>query len=142
MHEDGAQGAGRGAQAAAPGWVDGLMARGQVLGRPDPKRAKQFMPFAALRGYYELIHEKERVPEERRDLAQEDRERLSRKLAQVRRGAMVTVTYYDGDAYVTTTGLVARVDPDAQALTVVKRQIPYADLLDICGEGIPEDDLW
>lgn len=123
-------------------WVGKVMARGQVLGRPDPKRAKQFMPFAALRGYYELIHEKERVPEKRRDLAQEDRERLSRKLAQVRRGAMVTVVYYDGEAYVETTGLVSRIDPDAQSLTVVKRTIRYADLLEISGEGIDEESLW
>ena len=28
------------------------------IGRPHPDRARQFMPFAALRGYYDLVHAK------------------------------------------------------------------------------------
>ena len=32
------------------------------IGRPHPDRARQFMPFAALRGYYDLVHAKEGFP--------------------------------------------------------------------------------
>lgn len=132
----------RGCPGARAAWGGEVTCGGYVLGRPDPKRARQFMPFAALRGYYELVHQTERVPERRRDLSQEDRERLSRKLACLRKGSMATVTFYDGDAYVSVTGVVARIDPEAQALTVVKRVIAYADLLDIQSEDIPDEYPW
>ena len=42
------------------------------IGRPHPDRARQFMPFAALRGYYDLVHAKEVVPEPRRPLADDE----------------------------------------------------------------------
>lgn len=31
-----------------------------VIGKPHPDRARQFKPFAALKGYYELLEERER----------------------------------------------------------------------------------
>ncbi len=108
-----------------------LPPRGQILGRPSPERARQFMPFAALRGYYDLIRERERVPEERRDLAQEDVERLSEVLARLKKGQMVRTRYYDRDAYVTREGVVTRIDPVAHELTVVTTRIRFEDLLEI-----------
>ena len=44
-------------------------------------RAKQFMPFAALRGYYAMVLAKNRVVEPPRELIGDATERLSRKLA-------------------------------------------------------------
>ena len=108
-----------------------LPPHGQILGRPSPERARQFMPFAALRGYYDLIRERERVPEERRDLTEEDIERLSNVLAQLKKGQMVRTRYYDRDAYVTREGLMTRIDPVAHELTVVTTRIRFEDLLEI-----------
>ena len=137
-----AGGAGRAAPQA--GWVGGVAAHAQALGRPDPRRAKQFMPFAALRGYYELIRRKERVPEERRELTEEACEKLSRVLAAARKGDMLRVTHYDRDAYVTTTGVLTRLDPVAQTLTIVKGTIRFSDLLAVRnlaheGAAAPQD---
>lgn len=42
----------------------------RVIGKPHPDRACQFKPFAALKGYYELIE-----AEERKLAAREERER-------------------------------------------------------------------
>ena len=42
--------------------------------RPRADRAQQFMPFAALKGYYDLIRERERVAEPKRELTDEARE--------------------------------------------------------------------
>ena len=39
--------------------------------RPRADRAQQFMPFAALKGYYDLIRERERVAEPKRELTDE-----------------------------------------------------------------------
>lgn len=98
------------------------------LGRPHPDRARQFSPFAALRGYYELVHERERVPTPRRELTEEEARELDAALAQVARGSLVRVTYYDGDAYVTREGLVSQKDEILRDLWLVRTKIPFAAL--------------
>ena len=51
---------------------------------PRPDRAKQFMPFAALRGYDEAIAEKEIIFEPRAELSDEQRDRLDRAFRRLR----------------------------------------------------------
>ena len=48
--------------------------------RPRADRAQQFMPFAALKGYYDLIRERERVAEPKRELTDEQKETVRRSL--------------------------------------------------------------
>ncbi|WP_139651231.1 hypothetical protein [Raoultibacter phocaeensis] len=103
-------------------------------------RAQQFIPFAALKGYYDLVRQRERTPEPRREQTEEHALRLSRKLAQVRKGSMVAVTHYDKDAYLTTRGIVTDIDTVFRTLTVVKKRMAFEDILDIEGEGIAEDE--
>ena len=49
--------------------------------RRHADRARQFMPFASLRGYYDFIREQERVKEPRRELSEDDAQELSVSLA-------------------------------------------------------------
>ena len=88
--------------------------------RRHADRAAQFMPFAALTGYYDLVRERERVTEPRREPSEEDAERISSEL--------VRVTYYADGAYVTREGMVARMDLAARELTVVRTRIPFDDV--------------
>ena len=99
------------------------------------ERAKQFMPFASLRGYYEVVRERERVREEKHILSEEDLEIISDKLRMLKRGMMISVRYYDTDCYVTMKGLVAGIDELSHILTVVKTKIKFEDIYDI---EIPE----
>lgn len=101
-------------------------------------RARQFMPFSALRGFEELIRQQNAVPEPRRELSEEQASVLSAKLAQVRRGMLVAVKFYDRTGYVTLRGMISEVDFSMRTLTVVKRKIPFDDLIDIGGEEIRE----
>ena len=103
-------------------------------------RAKQFMPFAALKGYYDLIQARQRIVQPRHELTDEERLRVSEKLAQVKRRTMIKVTHYDTDAYVTTTGMVADIDFAGRTIAIVKRHIAFDDILDVEGEGIV--DRW
>ncbi|WP_417229283.1 hypothetical protein [Thermophilibacter sp.] len=96
--------------------------------RRHADRAAQFMPFAALTGYYDLVRERERVVEPRREPSEEEAARISAELAAVRKGQLVRVTHYERDAYVTTEGIVTNVDPVARELTVVRRRIPFANV--------------
>lgn len=96
--------------------------------RRHADRAAQFMPFAALTGYYDLVRERERVTEPRREPSEEDAERISSELAGTRPRELVRVTYYADGAYVTREGMVARMDLAARELTVVRTRIPFDDV--------------
>lgn len=98
------------------------------LGRPHPDRARQFSPFAALRGYYELVHERERVVEPRQPLSEEEARTLDEAVASLQRGAMVRAVYYEKDAYRTIVGTVSQVDMIYHDLWIVRTRIPFADL--------------
>lgn len=106
---------------------------------PRASRAQQFMPFAALRGYYELIRERERIVQPKRELTEEEALALSRKLAQIKRRTMVRITHYDTDAYVTTHGMVSDIDYAFRTITVVRTVIRFDDIAALHGEGIAEE---
>lgn len=95
------------------------------------KRAQQFMPFAALKGYYDMIAERERVKEEKRELSEDQKELLTRKFQQLEKGMMVRVTYYDKDAYTTIEGLLAKIDWTFERLIVVKTEISMLDIYEV-----------
>ena len=62
-------------------------------------RAKQFMPFAALKGYPEALRKKEKVVVQKVELSEEYQEELNVKLCQVRKNDRVTVVYFCKDEY-------------------------------------------
>ena len=100
-------------------------------GGPSRRRADhaaQFMPFAALSGYYDLVRDRERVVEPRHELTEEEAERLSRSIAELRRGDLVRVTHYRDGAYDTREGVVTRVDLAAREVTVVRTRISLDDV--------------
>lgn len=95
------------------------------------ERAKQFMPFAALKGYEEALREKEKVVVEKIELSEERKAELDEKLHQVQKNDMVTVVYFHEDEYLKVTGMVSRFDTDARILKVVNTKIPFEDLYDL-----------
>ena len=94
-------------------------------------RAKQFMPFAALKGYSEALRKKEKIIVPKRELCEEYEEELDRKLRQVRRNDMVTVVYFSRGEYLKVTGVVTGIDPTAGIMKVVNTKIPLGDIYDI-----------
>ena len=99
------------------------------------QRAKQFMPFAALKGLEEEIALAEFRPVDKVEFCDDAAEELDRRLREVRPGDMVSLIYYKktarGGTYLRRTGMVSKVDPVDRTLTVVKEPIPFADLYDI-----------
>lgn len=114
------------AEEGSPRGIDRPVPAG--LGRPHPDRARQFSPFAALRGYYELVHERERVVEPRQPLSEEEARTLDEAVASLQRGAMVRAVYYEKDAYRTIVGTVSQVDMIYHDLWIVRTRIPFASL--------------
>lgn len=83
-------------------------------------RSAQFAPFAALTGYGEAVEETERITDSKREIDEELKMDLDRKLQWIRENIKnkpeVTFTYFipdarkDGGSYQTITGVVKRID--------------------------------
>lgn len=89
------------------------------------------MPFAALTGYYQMIREMQRVIEERHELTDEEAAELDHVLAQVRRGDLVRVRYYERDGYVSRTDIVRQIDAALRKVRLEHMDIPFADVLSV-----------
>lgn len=101
-------------------------------------RAKQFMPFAALKGYAEALRKKEKIVVPKAELAEEYQEELDRKLRQVKKNDIVTVVYFCKNEYLKLTGMVDKKDETLRILKIVNEKIAFGDIYDICGKNIHE----
>lgn len=93
------------------------------------ERAKQFMPFAALRGYYDMIKNCERIKEPKRELLDKDAEELSDKLNEIQKGMLVKVKFYNIDAYDEIMGIVSEIDKNYKVLSIIKTKIEFCDIV-------------
>ncbi|MGN0160238.1 MAG: YolD-like family protein [Lachnospiraceae bacterium] len=94
-------------------------------------RAKQFLPFAALKGHEEALRRKEKIIVPKIELSEEMKEELDQKFAGICKNDMITVTYFCDGEYLKKTGLVSRLDPTARIITVVNTKIPFDDIYDV-----------
>lgn len=109
--------------------------------------AAQFSPFAALTGYDGIVEEIARVTDERIELDDDSKDRISYKLGIVL-GHLddepeITATYFlpdkkkDGGSYVTVTGIIKAFDGYERIIQLSDGpRIPVDDLLDIQGKII------
>ena len=102
-------------------------------------RAKQFVPFAAVKGFEEALRAKERIIVEKIELSEERKAELDFKLHQVHKNDIVSVVYFDKDEYVKVEGMVSRLDTDARILKVVNTKISFDDIYELTGENIIEE---
>ena len=103
------------------------------------ERARQFMPFAALRGFEELIREQTKETAPKKELSEERAARLSAVLSRLERGMLVKVIYYAKDGYVTLHGMVSDVNFPMRRITVVKTEIQIDALFDLSIDGQDEE---
>lgn len=104
-------------------------------------RAKQFMPFAALKGYSEALRKKEKIVVQRIELSEEYKEELDWKLRQVHKNDIVTVVYFYKNVYLRMTGMVSRIDETARILKIVNTKISFENLYDIIVNPIKREDI-
>ena len=95
------------------------------------ERAKQFMPFAALKGYPDALRKKEKIIVPKMELSEEYEEELDRRLRQVRKNDIVTAVYFHRGEYLKMTGMVSRIDATARVLKIVNTKIAFGDMYDI-----------
>jgi len=98
---------------------------------PATERAKQFLPFAALKGLPEALAAKERITVPKAELSSEMAEELDRKMHLLRCGCIVTVIYFQQDEYLKITGMIARIDVTCRLLQIVTTKISFDDIAEM-----------
>lgn len=98
---------------------------------PVSDRAKQFMPFAALKGLPEALAKKEKIIVPKIEMSPEMAGELDRKMHLLEKGKMAAVIYFQKDTYIKITGMVARIDPTCRILQIVSTKIAFDDILDV-----------
>lgn len=137
------------------------------LGHPEPpvkyprmalsNRAKIFSPFAALRGFDDEISSEgaSKLLVKKVELSDEEKDALSDKLLQVKKGMKVVVRYFvrtteNTGKYIRMTGTVVMIDPVYRELKVmqdsdrkavgIEKELPviisFDDIADLAGDSI------
>ena len=91
-------------------------------------RAKQFMPFAALKGYPDALRSVEQVWEPQTELSEESEEELNKKLCQIQKGDVIRVKYYCNGTYRWLGGPVDRLDKTDKYLSIGETKIYFSRL--------------
>lgn len=101
-------------------------ARAHHMKRAD--RAKQFMPFSALKGLEDELSLVEKTPCARRELLEDEAEQLNRALLDLEPGAVIEVECYKNGDYVTLSGPLLSIDTAYRRLQLGDMEIRIADI--------------
>ena len=101
-------------------------------------RARQFLPFDALKGFKEAIKERQKIKVEKPVLSEEMAIELSYKLNQVKKGMIVKIVHYDNEEYIETFGMVSEFSEVFNYLKIVKKKILFENILNIQSDEIIE----
>lgn len=101
---------------------------------PIADRAKQFLPFAAVKGLPEALAKKEKVTSARVEVSEELAMELDEKMQHIHLGTTVTVTYFDCETYIQLTGTIVQIDTIFRTLQIDDTIIAIDDILDLALE--------
>lgn len=91
-------------------------------------RAQQFLPYASLRGFDEVVARARHISTPRREVAEDRAEELSRALSEAQKGDPVRICYYVGDHYETRCGTFRSIDMNLRAVFVDGESVPIDDI--------------
>lgn len=95
-------------------------------------RAKQFLPFDALKGLQEALREKEIEYEAKKDLSEDTLFELNNKFNQIENGKYIKIKYYKNGRYNEIKGIVTNIDYTKKKIQMNKvENINICDIIDI-----------
>ena len=95
-------------------------------------RAKQFLPFDALKGLQEALREKEVEYEEEKELSEDTLNDLNDKFNQLDNGSFVKITFYKNGKYSEIKGRVTNIDYIKKKIQINKKyNINVCDIVNI-----------
>ena len=97
------------------------------------ERAKQFMAFDALKGLREELQKREEkcLRENKKELTEEENLLLSQKMAVLRKGDYIKVTFFYAGHYVNLTGRLQGVNLAYKYISINDNCIAFEDILQI-----------
>ena len=95
-------------------------------------RAKQFLPFDALKGLQEALREKEIEHEEKIELSEETLSELNNKFNKIEKGSKVKIKFYKNKKYIEIMGIITDIDYIKKKILVNEEQyINISDIINI-----------
>lgn len=102
---------------------------GEHEARSHADRARQFMPFAALKGYEDMAKSREFVPLPRHVPTAEESRVFSETVAELSKGDIVRASYYENGRHITIEGAVAGKSEELRTMRIGKTDIAF-DLIE------------
>ena len=95
-------------------------------------RAKQFLPFDALKGLQEALREKEIEYEDKKDLSEEALRELNDVINKIENGSSVEIKFYKNRKYHKVKGIVTHIDFIKKKIQINENlNINISDIVDI-----------
>lgn len=104
-------------------------------------RAKQFMPFDALKGFREALLEKERIIVPKKECSEEHNNELDMELSQIQQKDIIILEYFEHGEYIRMTGMVSRIDRYNRKLEIANKQINFDDILNLSRNSHSKRDV-
>lgn len=95
------------------------------------QRAKQFAPFAALKGFEEALRAKERMIVPKVELTEEKKEEIDMILRTKKKQDYISVIYYNQENYVKASGVISDINVLEQTIKIVDTVISFENIRDI-----------
>lgn len=94
-------------------------------------RAKQFLPFDALKGFRKALEEKEKIVENKKSLDDDYFKELDIKIKNLKRGMNIRIKYYNELEYIETIGIIKKIDMNNKYIYILNSKIDFDNILDI-----------
>ena len=99
--------------------------------RTMAERAPIFSSFDALKGFKELLREKEKIVVPKRILSEDDYELLNRQIYQIEIGKIIGIVYFNNGEYLYQEGIVSKINYDTRIIQLVKTKIDFKYIVEI-----------
>lgn len=94
-------------------------------------RAKQFLPFDALKGFYDAIGYENIIKKDKKILSEDMLTNLDKKLNSLKKGDNVLIKYYYNFDYIETSGIIKKIDKVYKKIYILNSAIDISDVIDI-----------
>lgn len=94
-------------------------------------RAKQFLPFDSLKGFYELIEKEEKLKDNKKELSEDNLNDINKTILSINKNDNVLIKHYHNETYIETIGKVRKIDKINKIIYLDNTKIAFDDVIDI-----------
>lgn len=95
------------------------------------QRAKQFLPFDSLKGFYELIEKEEKQKDNKKELSEDILSNINKVMLNIKKNDNVLIKHYHNEKYIETIGKVKKIDKINKIIYLDNTKIYFDDVIDI-----------